>query len=131
MGPCDPKLAFGQNICLAVSLRSTRGDGRRLQAHEAAKRTMKDLVLSNPSLGGAAFPSSSILIEPPHLRSDRSRHGDILALGRGVHRMDTAINLVITSGLTKSCLSSSSKSSDVVLKGADGTSQVREGQQIG
>ena len=32
--------------------------------------------------------------------------------------MDTAMDLVIASGLTQSCLSSSSKSSDFVLKGA-------------
>ena len=79
---------------------------------------MKDLVLSNVNPGGAAFPASSILIEPPHLRSERSPPGDILALGRDVHIMDTAMDLVIASGLTKSCLSSSSRSSDFVLKGA-------------
>ncbi len=66
--------------------------------------------------GGATFPASSILIEPPHLRSDRSRPGDIMALGRDVHRMDTTMDLVIASGLTNSCLSSSSTSSDFVLK---------------
>ena len=80
---------------------------------------MKDMVLSKMNPGGAAFLVSSILIEPPHLRSDKSRPGDILALGRDVHRMDTAMDLVIASGLTKSCLSSSSKSSDFVIKGAD------------
>ncbi len=83
------------------------GDGRRLQAHEVVKKAMRDLVLSNANPGGAAFPASSVLIEPQHLRSDRSRPGDILALGRDVHRMDTAMDLVIASGLTKSCLSSS------------------------
>ena len=95
------------------------GDGRRLQAHEKIKRTMKELVLSNANPGGMAFPSSSVLIEPPHLRSDRSRPGDILALGRDVHRLDSAMDLVIASGLTKSCLTSASKSSDYVLKGAE------------
>jgi hypothetical protein len=95
------------------------GDGRRLQAHEVVKRTMRDLVLSNTTPGGAAFPSSSIVIEPLHLRSDKSRPGDILALGRDVHRMDTAMDLVIASALTKSCLTSSSRSSDFVLKGAE------------
>jgi len=83
------------------------------------KKTMRDLVLSNANPGGAAFPASNILIEPPHLRSDRSRPGDILALGRDVHKMDTSMDLVIASGLTKSCLSSSSRSSDFVLKGAE------------
>ncbi len=77
---------------------------------------MKELVLSNANPRGATFPSSSVLIEPPHLRRDISRIGDILALGSDVHRMDTAMDLVIASGLTKSCLSSASKSSDFVLK---------------
>ncbi len=95
------------------------GDGRRLQAHESIKTTMRDLVLSNANPGGAAFPASSVLTEPQHLRNDRSRPGDILALGRDVHRMDTIMDIVIASGLTKSCLSSSSRSSDFVLKGAE------------
>ena len=58
------------------------GDGRRLQAHEAVKMTMRELVLSNAKPGGAAFPASSILIELPHLRSGRSRPGDIMAMGK-------------------------------------------------
>jgi hypothetical protein len=95
------------------------GDGRRLQAHEVVKKSMRDLVLSNTIPGGAAFPASSIIIEPLHLRRDKSRPGDILALGRDVHRLDTAMDLVIASALTKSCLSSSSRSSDFVLKGAE------------
>ncbi len=40
------------------------GDERRLQAHEVVKRALMDLVLSNPNPGGAAFPASSVLIEP-------------------------------------------------------------------
>ena len=95
------------------------GDGRRLQAHEVVKRALKDLVLSNPSHGGAAFPASSALIEPLHLRKDRSRPGDILALDRDVHRLDTAMDLVIASALQKSCSSSTHKSSDIVLKAAE------------
>ena len=95
------------------------GDGRRLQAHEAVKRAIKDLALSNPDPGGAAFPASSILIEPPHLRSDKSHPGDTMVLGRDVHVMDTAMDMVIASGLTKSCLSSSCKSPESVLKGAE------------
>ena len=78
------------------------GDGKRLQAHEAVKRTVKNLVLSNVNPRGAAFPISSILIEPSHLRCDRSRPGDILAFGRDVHILDTAMDLVIASGLAKS-----------------------------
>jgi hypothetical protein len=83
------------------------------------KRAVRDLVLSNPNPGGATFPASNVLIEPPHLRRDRSRPGDIMALGRDVHMLDTAMDLVIAHGLTKSCLSSSCKSSDFVLKAAE------------
>jgi hypothetical protein len=95
------------------------GDGRRLQAHETVKRDMKELVLSKPNPGGAAFPASSIRIEPPHLLRDKSRPRDIMALGRDFHRMDTTMDIVIASGLAKSCLFSSCKSSDFVLKGAE------------
>jgi len=95
------------------------GDGMRLQAHEVVKRALKDLVLSNSNPGGAAFLASRVLIEPPHLRRDRSRPGDIMALGRDAHRLYTTMDLVIASGLTKSCLSSSCKSSDFVLKAAE------------
>jgi len=80
---------------------------------------IKEIVLSNPNPGGAAFPASSVLIEPPHIRRDNLRPVDILALGRDVHRLDTAMDIVIALGLTKSCLSSSCKSSDYVLKAAE------------
>ncbi len=73
------------------------GDGRRLQAHEVVKRALKDLVLSNSNPGGVAFYASSIIVEPPHLRRGRSRPGDILALGRDVHMLDTVMDLVIAS----------------------------------
>ncbi len=42
-----------------------------------------------------------------------------MALGRDVHRKDTTMDLVVASGLTKLCLSSSSKSSDFVLKASE------------
>ena len=76
-------------------------------------------MLSNPNPGGVAFPGSSILIEPPHLMRDKSKPRDIMALERDVHRLDTAMDLVIASGLTKSCLTSSYKSSGFVLKAAE------------
>jgi hypothetical protein len=101
---------------MVVPLGKMRGDGKRLQAHEVVKKALRDLVLSNPNRGGAVFPASSVLIETPHLRKDRSRPGDIMALGRDVHRLDTVMELVIASGLTISCFSSSCKSSDLVLK---------------
>jgi hypothetical protein len=104
---------------MALPLGKMRGDGRRLHAPEVVKRAPRNLVLSNPNPGGSAFPASSVLIEPPRLRRDRSRHGNIMALGRDVHKLDTAMDMVIASGLTKSCLSSSCKSSDFVLKAAE------------
>jgi len=79
------------------------------------------LVLSNPNPGGIAFPSSSVLTEPLYLRMDKSRLGEIMALGRDADRMDPAMDIVIVFGLTKSCLSSSNKSSDFVLKAAEST----------
>ena len=48
------------------------------------KLAIKRLVLSKPSPAGCAFPSSSIIIEPPHLRLDNTRPGDIYACGRGI-----------------------------------------------
>jgi len=97
------------------------GDGRRLQAHEVAKRALKDMVLTKPNHGEATFPASSVFIEPARLQRDKSRPGDILALGRDVHRLGTTMNLVVVSGLKKSCLSSSCKSSDFILKAAEKT----------
>ncbi len=97
------------------------GDGRRLQAHEVVKRALRDMVLSNPSPGGAAFPTSSVLIDSLHLTKDRSRLGDIMALGRDVHKLDSAMDIVIASALQKSCVTSFNKSSDIVLKAAEKT----------
>ncbi len=42
-----------------------------------------------------------------------------MALGRDVHKLDATMDLVIASALQKSCLSSTDKSSDVVLKKAE------------
>ena len=89
------------------------------------KRALKDLVLSSPNPGGPAFPASSVLIEPPHLRRDKSRPGDIMALGRDIHRLDIDIDLVIASGLTKSCLPSSCKSSE-----SSRESQIQKGHEL-
>ena len=75
------------------------------------------MVLTNPNPRGIiAFPASSVVAKPLHLRIYKSRHGVIVALGRDAYRMDSAMGIVITSRLTKSCLSSSIKSSDFVLK---------------
>jgi hypothetical protein len=70
---------------LAKSPGLMRGDGRRHQAHEAVKLVMQRLVLSCPDPVGCAFPKESILIdEPAHLRQDKSRPGDIYAMGTGL-----------------------------------------------
>ena len=44
-----------------------------------------------------------------------------MALGRDVHRLDTAMDVVVASALQKSCLTSITKSSDIVLKAAEKT----------
>ena len=74
--------------------------GRRLQAHEVVKRVLRDPVLSNPNPRGATFHVSSVLVEPLHLRRNKSRPGDIMALGRDVHMLDTVMDLVIASSIT-------------------------------
>jgi hypothetical protein len=82
----------------------------RLQAHEKVELALKKLVLSNPNL------VARILIEPQHLRQDKSRPGDIVAMGMGSFLKDTAMECVIISGLAKSCLSNQAKSSDCSLR---------------
>jgi hypothetical protein len=95
------------------------GDGRRLHAHEAMRLAMKRLVLSCPDPSGCAYPRDSILIEPPHLRQDKSRPGDIYTVGNGLQRKNTCMVVVITSALQRSCLSYSSKSSDHSIRKAE------------
>jgi hypothetical protein len=50
---------------------------------------------------------------------DKSCPWDIMALGRDVYRLNTAMDIVIASDLTKLCLSTSYKSSDFILKVAE------------
>ena len=52
-----------------------------------------------------------------------------MALETDVHKMDTAMDIVIASGITKSCLTSSYTSSDFVLKAAE-KDKFLEGQEI-
>ena len=80
------------------------------------RRALKDIVLSYPNPGGFASPSSSVLSKPLHLRMDKSCQGDIMALWRGVHILDSTMGIVISSRLTRSCFNSSCKISDYVLK---------------
>jgi hypothetical protein len=77
-------------------------------------------VLSCPDPVGCAFPKASSLIEPAHLRQDKSRPGDIFAMGKGLYRKDdTVMDLVVTSDLQKSCLIHTSKSSDYAIRKAE------------
>ena len=95
------------------------GDGRRLQAHEIVKMTIKKLVLGCPDPGGVAVPPANMIIEPPHLRNDKSKPGDIYIIGGALHQLDSVMDVVISSSLTQSCLLPSSKSSDFVLRKAE------------
>ncbi len=80
---------------------------------------VKRLVLSSYTPGGSVYPAASVLIEPQHLRQDRSRPGDIFAIGNGLHRKDVVMDIVITSVLKHSCLSNATKGSDYVLRTAE------------
>jgi hypothetical protein len=77
---------------------------------------VKRLVLTSSSPGGSVFPSSFVLIEPRHLRQDRSRPGDIYAVPNGMHRKDTVMDIVIVSALKQSCLLQSIKGSDYAIR---------------
>jgi hypothetical protein len=77
---------------------------------------LKDLLMSNAKLAGSVFPVSSGLIEPTYIRHDKTRPGNIYALGMGVHMKDSVMYVVVASALTVSWLTSSSKSSNIVLR---------------
>jgi lysine/ornithine N-monooxygenase len=77
--------------------------------------------LCNPEPGGIAVPSSQILIEPRHLRSDESRSGDMYVVAGGYHAKDTAMDIMISSSLSQSCLQQSSTSSNYALRKAKNT----------
>ena len=72
---------------------------------------VKRLVLTSFSPGGSVFPVASVLIEPQHLRQDRSHPGDIYAIGIVLHMKDMVMDVVITSVLKQSCLSNTAKGS--------------------
>ena len=82
---------------------------------------MKRLALSNPDPGGTAIPYNQLLIESRHLRSDDSRPGGLYAMARGLHAKDDAMDLVITSSLSRSTLLHTSKSSDFAIRLAENT----------
>ena len=77
---------------------------------------IKRLALCSHDPSGTTFLSKQLLIEPRHLRSDDSRSGDLYAIAWGRHAKDVAINIMVTSGLSKSCLLHTSTSSDYALK---------------
>ncbi len=79
------------------------GDGRRLHAHEVVKLAIKRLVLVNPIPAGCVFPRDYVIIEPTHLRQERSRPGDIYAMGTGMHMKDSVMDVVVTFALQRSC----------------------------
>jgi len=79
------------------------------------KLVVKRLVLTSYSPVGNVFPLSSVLIEPMHLRHDRSRPGDVYDVGNGMHRKDTVMDIVITSAMKQSCLLQSTKGSDYAI----------------
>ena len=80
---------------------------------------LKNWYCLTHSQGECAFSTRSILTEPPHLRQDDCRPADVVALGKGFRRKDTAMDCVIVSGLTKSYLTNKSKSSDFYLRMAE------------
>ena len=53
------------------------------------------------------------------MRSDSSRPGDLYALVSGLHAKDAAMDVVLVSTLSKSCLLKSSSSSDYALRQAE------------
>jgi hypothetical protein len=95
------------------------GDGRRTQVHEVVKLVVTRIVLCNPDPCGTAIPSNQLILEARHLRSDASRPGDLYSLAGGLHAKDAAMDVVICSSLSKSCLLHSSSSSDYALKQAE------------
>jgi len=90
-----------------------------LQAHDVFKLAVNHLVLTSLSPGGCVFPSASVLIEPRHLHQDKSRQGDVYAMGNGMHVKDTLVDIVITSALKQSCLLQSIKGSDYVIRATE------------
>jgi hypothetical protein len=84
-----------------------------------------------PDPAGCAFPKESILIEPAYLRQDKSRRGDIYAMGTGLYRKDTVMDLVVTSALQKWCLTHTSKSSDYAIRKAKNEMYMKDARSAG
>ena len=86
------------------------------QAHEMIQLATKWLVLCNPDPGGVAVSSCQIRIELIYLQSDDSRPGDLYAMPGGHHAKDAAMDIMISSTRSQSCLQQSSTSSDYALR---------------
>ena len=85
---------------------------------------MKRLVLTSSSPGGTFFSSASVLIEPMHLRQDMSRPRHVYAMGNGMLRTDTVMDIYINSALNQSCPFQSTKGSDYAIR-KDGSVKFR------
>jgi len=92
---------------------------------------MKRPVLTNSMPAGRAFPKESVLVEPPHLRADKSRPGDIYALGIGLHKKDSVMDVVITSDMQRSCLLHSSKSFDFAIRKTENEKFNKDARSVG
>ena len=95
------------------------GDGRQTQVHDVVKLAVKRLALCNPDPRGVAIPPNQLILEARHLRSDASRPGDLYAPAGGLHAKDDAMDVVLCTALSKSCLLHSSSSSDFTLRQAE------------
>jgi hypothetical protein len=95
------------------------GDGRRNQGHEVVNLAVKRLALYNQDPGGMAIPPKHPILETKHIRSDSSPPRDMYAEAGGLHAKDAAMNCVLCSTLSKSCLLYSSTSSDYALRQAE------------
>ena len=80
---------------------------------------VKRLVLTSSSPGGSVFPAAFVLIEPRHLRRDRSRPGDVYVIGNGMHRKDSVMDIIVTSALKQSCLTHANNGSDYVIRAVE------------
>jgi hypothetical protein len=97
-------------------MRRCGGDGCRTQAHEVMKLAIKRLALCNHGPGGIAIPPNQLIIEAMHLRIETPRPSDLYAIARGLHVKDAAMDVVMCSSISKSCLLNSSSSSDFALR---------------
>ena len=64
---------------------------------------VKRLVLTSSSPGRSVFHAAIVLIEPRHLRQDKSHPGDVYAIGNGMHMKDFVMDIIITFAIKSSC----------------------------